>query len=56
MRKDKRWNGDLDRLPMLTGIMFLKSPDDLEIQREDEAKLAGKPLKTKFKMNEYSNF
>ena len=26
-------NGDLDRLPMLTWIMFLKFLDDLEIQR-----------------------
>ncbi|MCC7313092.1 MAG: SAM-dependent DNA methyltransferase, partial [Sulfuritalea sp.] len=42
MRKDKGLNGDLDRLPMLTWIMFLKFLDDLEIQREDEAALAGK--------------
>src|ERR1700730_1371800 len=42
MRKDKGLNGDLDRLPMLTWIMFLKFLDDLEIQREEEAKLAGK--------------
>jgi type I restriction enzyme M protein len=42
MRKDKGLNGDLDRLPMLTWVMFLKFLDDLEIQREDEAKLAGK--------------
>ncbi len=45
MRKDKGLNGDLDRLPMLTWIMFLKFLDDLEMQREDEAKLAG----TKFR-------
>src|SRR5688500_19121506 len=45
MRKDKGLNGDLDRLPMLTWIMFLKFLDDLEIQREDEAKLAGKKFK-----------
>ena len=31
MRKDKGLNGDLDRLPMLTWIMFLKFLDDLEI-------------------------
>ena len=37
MRKDKGLNGDLDRLPMLTWIMFLKFLDDLEQQREDEA-------------------
>jgi type I restriction enzyme M protein len=42
MRKDKGLNGDLDRLPLLTWIMFLKFLDDLEGQREDEAKLAGK--------------
>ena len=30
MRKDKGLNGDLDRLPMLTWIMFLKFLDDLE--------------------------
>ena len=42
MRKDKGLNGDLDRLPLLTWIMFLKFLDDLEIQREQEAKLAGK--------------
>jgi type I restriction enzyme M protein len=42
MRKDKGLNGDLDRLPMLTWIMFLKFLDDLELQREMEAKLAGK--------------
>src|SRR5205809_6635989 len=42
MRKDKGLNGDLDRLPMLTWIMFLKFLDDLELQREEEANLAGK--------------
>jgi type I restriction enzyme M protein len=42
MRKDKGLNGDLDRLPMLTWIMFLKFLDDLEIQRETEAELAAK--------------
>src|SRR3954470_22380075 len=40
MRKDKGLNGDLDRLPLLTWIMFLKFLDDLEQQREDEATLA----------------
>src|SRR5260370_33673913 len=40
MRKDKGLNGDLDRLPLLTWIMFLKFVDDLELQREQEAKLA----------------
>ena len=42
MRKDKGLNGDLDRLPMLTWIMFLKFLDDMEQLREAEAKLAGK--------------
>jgi type I restriction enzyme M protein len=45
MRKDKGLNGDLDRLPLLTWVMFLKFLDDLEIQREQEAKLAGKKFK-----------
>ena len=40
MRKDKGLNGDLDRLPMLTWIMFLKFLDDMERVREEEAKLA----------------
>ena len=42
MRKDKGLSGDLDRLPMLTWIMFLKFLDDLEFQRDTEAELAGK--------------
>src|SRR4030042_1089806 len=42
MRKDKGLNGDLDRLPMLTWIMFLKFLDDMEQIREGEAKGAGK--------------
>ena len=37
MRKDKGLNGDLDRLPMLTWVMFLKFLDDTERIREDEA-------------------
>jgi len=45
MRKDKGLNGDLDRLPMLTWIMLLKFLDDLELQREGEAGLAGKKFK-----------
>ena len=45
MRKDKGLNGDLDRLPMLTWIMFLKFLDDLEIQREAEAKLSRNKFK-----------
>jgi type I restriction enzyme M protein len=45
MRKDKGLNGDLDRLPMLTWIMFLKFLDDMEQVREAEAKIAGKRYK-----------
>jgi type I restriction enzyme M protein len=45
MRKDKGLNGDLDRLPMLTWILFLKFLDDLELQREEEATLAGKKFR-----------
>ncbi|WP_242370605.1 class I SAM-dependent DNA methyltransferase [Anaeromyxobacter sp. SG26] len=45
MRKDKGLNGDLDRLPMLTWIMFLKFLDDMEAVREEEAKMAGKKFK-----------
>ena len=42
MRKDKGLTTDLDRLPMLTWIMFLKFLDDIEQIREAEAKLEGK--------------
>jgi len=45
MRKDKGLNGDLDRLPMLTWIMFLKFLDDMEMIREQEAKLSGKKFR-----------
>jgi type I restriction enzyme M protein len=45
MRKDKGLNGDLDRLPLLTWIMFLKFLDDLEQQREQEAELARKKFR-----------
>ena len=41
MRKDKGLNGELDRIPMLTWIMFLKFLDDMERIRESEAELAG---------------
>src|SRR5438046_1216632 len=40
--KDEGLIGHLYRLPMLTWIMFLKFLDDLELQRDEEAKLAGK--------------
>jgi type I restriction enzyme M protein len=42
MRKDKGLSTDIDRLPMLTWLMFLKFLDDLEPTREAEAKMAGK--------------
>ena len=42
MRKDKGLSGDLDRLPILTWVMFLKFLDDLEQMRETEAVLEGK--------------
>ncbi|MBI2229501.1 MAG: hypothetical protein HYU46_10445 [Deltaproteobacteria bacterium] len=42
MRKDKGLNGDLDRLPVLTWIMFLKFLDDMEPIRSEEAKMSGK--------------
>jgi type I restriction enzyme M protein len=45
MRKDKGLNGDLDRLPLLTWIMFLKFLDDLELQREQATALAGKKFR-----------
>jgi type I restriction enzyme M protein len=41
MRKDKGLSGELDRLPMLTWIMFLKFLDDTERVREEEAILSG---------------
>lgn len=42
MRKDKGLNGDLDRLPLLTWVLFLKFIDDMERVHEDEALLAGR--------------
>src|SRR5436189_1338342 len=45
MRKDKGLNGDLDRLPMLTWIMFLKFLDDMEQIRETEAALRGEKFR-----------
>ena len=45
MRKDKGLSGDLDRLPMLTWIMFLKFLDDMEQVREAEAALEGRPFR-----------
>jgi type I restriction enzyme M protein len=42
LRKDKGLNGDVDRLPLLTWVMFLKFLDDLEIVHEEEAELDSK--------------
>lgn len=42
LRKNKGLNGNIDRLPLLTWVMFLKFLDDLELQHEQEATLAGK--------------
>jgi len=42
MRKDKGLSGDLDRLPMLTWIMFLKFLDDMEHIEKERADVAGK--------------
>jgi type I restriction enzyme M protein len=46
MRKDKGLNGDLDRLPLLTWIMFLKFLDDREKLEEARAGIAGKKYKS----------
>ena len=45
MRKNKGMNGDGDRLPMLTWIMFLKFLDDNEYLQEVNAELEGKKYK-----------
>jgi type I restriction enzyme M protein len=37
MRKDAGLNGDLDRLPQLSWLLFLKCYDDLEVRREADA-------------------
>jgi type I restriction enzyme M protein len=42
MRKDKALSTDLDRLPLLTWIMFLKFLDDLEQVHEEDAAAEGK--------------
>lgn len=45
MRKDKGLSGEIDRIPVLTWIMFLKFLDDMESMRAEEAKLSGKKFK-----------
>ena len=46
MRKDKGLSTDLDRLPTLTWILFLKFLDDLEEVEASKAKLGGTPYKS----------
>lgn len=46
MRKDKGLNGDLDRLPLLTWVMFLKFLDDREKLEETRADIGGKKYKS----------
>ena len=45
MRKDAGLNGDLDRLPQLSWILFLKCYDDLEMRREADAVLSRQAYK-----------
>lgn len=46
MRKDKGLSGELDRLPMLTWVLFLKFLDDTEQIREEEAILSGEKYRS----------
>ena len=46
LRKDKGLNGDVDRLPLLTWVMFLKFLDDLERVYEQEATFCADNLQT----------
>jgi type I restriction enzyme M protein len=46
MRKDKGLNGDLDRLPLLTWVMFLKFLDDREKLEEARAGIGGRKYKS----------
>ena len=45
MRKDKGLSTDLDRLPLLTWVMFLKFLDDMEQIEESKAKMRGEKHK-----------
>jgi type I restriction enzyme M protein len=45
MRKDKGLSTDIERLPMLTWIMFLKFLDDTEMILEQEAELSGEKFR-----------
>lgn len=44
LRKDKGLDGDTDRLPLLSWLMFLKLLDDVERVREAEAAMEGRPF------------
>ena len=44
MRKDKGLSGELDRLPMLTWLMFLKFLDDFERVEEEKSDSRGAPI------------
>jgi type I restriction enzyme M protein len=46
MRKDRGLNGDLDRLPLLTWVMFLKFLDDREKLEEARSEIGGKKYKS----------
>ena len=46
MRKDKGLSTDLDRLPLLTWVMFLKFLDDLELQEETKAAMRKEPYRS----------
>lgn len=58
MRKDKGLSGELDRLPQLTWIMFLKLLDDVEKIREVEAELEGisyhPPIKAPYRWRDWA--
>ena len=59
MRKDKGLNGDLDRLPLFTWILFLKFLDDMEIAAEEESMLAGRKyepvIETPYRWRDWAN-
>ena len=46
MRKDAGLSGDLDRLPQLSWVLFLKCYDDMEQRREDEAILSSQKYRS----------
>jgi len=46
MRKDAGLSGDLDRLPQLSWVLFLKCYDDMEQRREEEMPLSGQKYRS----------